>query len=157
MFRDWLFIGCSSWFSLATAANLLLFPNVTIFWRENAKQQWRLNNCFSFFYHFEGKTRMSFFNKTTGPNLFSKLMKNDINGLQEKYLRFSYSCLGGKQNSLHAKSRYKVGKSTVNTITTEKNCRSRREKHNFPHLSFLICLVFSLFRHKMYRLDPSEK
>ena len=43
VFRDWPFLGYSSWVSLVTAAIFRLFPNVAIFWRENATQLWRLN------------------------------------------------------------------------------------------------------------------
>ena len=43
VFRDWLFLGCSSCVSLVTAGNFRFFLNAAIFWRENAAQFWRMN------------------------------------------------------------------------------------------------------------------
>ena len=42
VFRDWPFLGCSFWFSLATAANILLFLKAAVFWREkeNGGEDW---------------------------------------------------------------------------------------------------------------------
>ena len=61
--------------------------------------------------------------------------------------------LGGKHNCLHAKSRYKIGKSTLIIILIKgKGSRLWRELNTFPSISSFTDRVFSIFRQEKIRV-----
>ena len=105
---DWLFLGDSTWLSLATAVNNLLFPKDTIFEGETVERFWGLKKVLKDF-NFENKNRQKW------QIDFVKTMTSDKQDCWKHdeywYFQFSslYLFLGGKHNFLHIQG-YKVGK-----------------------------------------------
>ena len=56
--RDWLFLGCSFWISLAIAANFRLYLSVAVFERKNNRGAFKIDRNFLFFISNSGNQKM---------------------------------------------------------------------------------------------------